>query len=274
MNETPDHHDQLGYLLDLDGSTAIVTGAANGIGRSIALFLARAGASVVVADADFDAARRTTDDFLDEFDAIGLKLLPLEADVSSEADVQHMVRETLAWGATIDILVNNAGIYPAVPMLDMTSEQFSRVIDVNLRGVYLCSKYVARQMVEQGHGGRIINVTSVDALHPSAVGLAHYDASKHGVWGLTKNLALELAPHKIWVNAIAPGAILTPGATQQALAPGVDMEEVSRRFLARIPMGRMGDADEVGAVAVFLASDMASYMTGSQIVVDGGVLLS
>jgi 2-deoxy-D-gluconate 3-dehydrogenase len=235
-----EQHEHLGYLLDLTGSTAIVTGAANGIGRSVALYLARAGASVVIADADYDAARRTTEDFHDEFGAIGLKFLPLAVDVSSEADVKRMVRETLEWGATIDILVNNAGIYPAVPMLDMTTKQFAHVIDVNLRGVFLCSRYVARQMVEQGQGGRIINLTSVDALHPSVVGLAHYDASKHGVWGLTKNLALELAPHRIWVNAVAPGAILTPGVTHQEPAPGVDKEAVTRQFLARIPMGRMG----------------------------------
>jgi len=172
--------------------------------------------------------------------------------------------------------VNNAGIFPAVPVLDMTPEAFSHVIDVNLKGVYLCSRLVAQQMVRQGHGGRIINVTSVDALHPSSVGLAHYDASKHGAWGFTKNLALELAPHHIWVNAIAPGAILTPGVEAMRKASGavVDPAEMLDSFLARIPMGRIGSPDDIGRVALFLASDMASYMTGAQVVVDGGVLLS
>jgi 2-deoxy-D-gluconate 3-dehydrogenase len=115
---------------------------------------------------------------------------------------------------------------------------------------------------------------SVDALHPSSVGLAHYDASTHGVWGLTKNLALELAPHRIWVNAIAPGGIVTPGVSHMSSAPGVDQQEILQHFLARIPMGRMGEPDEIGMVALFLASDMSSYMTGTQVVVDGGVLLA
>jgi 2-deoxy-D-gluconate 3-dehydrogenase len=126
-------------------------------------------------------------------------------------------------------------------------------------------------------GGRIINITSIDALHPSMVGLAHYDASKHGLWGFTKNSALELAQHKIWVNAIAPGGIATPGVA--AMQGGVDpnsQEQKARTvaFMAKIPMHRMGEPDEIGTVALFLASDMSNYMTGSQIVVDGGALLS
>jgi 2-deoxy-D-gluconate 3-dehydrogenase len=133
-------------------------------------------------------------------------------------------------------------------------------------------------MIKQGNGGKIINVTSIDALHPSSVGLAHYDASKHGVWGFTKNVALELAPHKIWVNAIAPGGIQTPGVQKlqkdSPVPQGVDMQKLLEAFLAKIPMKRMGDPDDIGKVALFLASDMSSYMTGSQVVVDGGVLLS
>jgi 2-deoxy-D-gluconate 3-dehydrogenase len=133
-------------------------------------------------------------------------------------------------------------------------------------------------MIAQGRGGKIINVTSIDALHPSSIGLAHYDASKHGVWGFTKNVALELAVHKIWVNAIAPGGIVTPGVQklQQAspVPQGVDMTKMMESFMAKIPMHRMGEPDEIGKVALFLASDMSSYMTGTQVVVDGGVLLS
>jgi 2-dehydro-3-deoxy-D-gluconate 5-dehydrogenase len=120
-------------------------------------------------------------------------------------------------------------------------------------------------------------VTSIDALHPSSPGLAHYDASKHGVWGFTKNVAIELAPHGIWVNAIAPGAIATPGVAAQSggqLPAGVDMSQLIEAFLARIPIKRMGEPDDIGRAALFLASDLASYLTGSQIVVDGGVLLT
>jgi 2-deoxy-D-gluconate 3-dehydrogenase len=178
----------------------------------------------------------------------------------------------------VDVLVNNAGIFPNQPITAMEPADFDRVIAVNLRGLFLCTKYAAQAMIEQGRGGRIINVTSIDALHPSMVGLAHYDASKHGAWGFTKTSALELAPHGIWVNAIAPGGVATPGvAAMQAAAPapeGVDPEAAIQAFLEAIPMGRMGDPDDIGRTALFLASDLASYFTGSQIVVDGGALLT
>lgn len=163
-------------------------------------------------------------------------------------------------------------------VMNMQEADFEKVVDVNLKGVFLCTKKVAEKMIAQGKGGKIINVTSIDALHPSSAGLAHYDASKHGVWGFTKNVALELAPHKIWVNAVAPGGISTPGTAEvqqkMEVPQGVDMQKLMEAFMAKIPMKRMGEPDEIGKVVLFLASDMASYMTGSQIVVDGGVLLS
>ena len=135
------------------------------------------------------------------------------------------------------------------------------------------AKAAAAQMIAQGKGGKIINITSIDALHPSNVGLAFYDASKHGLWGFTKNLALELAPHAITVNAIAPGGVMTPG-TGFFKGATPEADETFRKFAARIPLRRIADADEIGKVALFLASDMASYMTGSQVVVDGGTLLA
>ena len=152
----------------------------------------------------------------------------------------------------------------------MSEADFTKVIDVNLRGVFLCTKTVSERMVKQGRGGRIVNVTSIDAIHPSMVGLAHYDASKHGVWGFTKNVALELAPHGIHVNAIAPGGVLTPGV-ETAQAGSADAVDAAT---AAIPLGRLADPDEIGRVAVFLVSGLASYMTGSQVVVDGGLLLT
>jgi 2-dehydro-3-deoxy-D-gluconate 5-dehydrogenase len=259
-------------LLDLRGKTAVVTGGGAGIGRSISTHLARAGASVVIADVDAGAADLTVKElWVDDLDVLAVR-----TNVASEPDVAAMIATAVEWRGGIDILVNNAGIFPTVPVLDMTLEAFSHVIDVNLKSVFLTSRLVAAQMVRQGHGGRIINITSVDALHPSSVGLAHYDASKHGVWGFTKNLALELAPHHVWVNAIAPGAILTPGveAMQHVSGAAADPTTMLDSFLARIPMGRIGSPDDIGKVALFLASDLATYMTGSQIVVDGGVLLS
>jgi 2-deoxy-D-gluconate 3-dehydrogenase len=263
----------LNELLGLSGKTAIVTGAV-GIGYGIAYRLAEAGANVAIASLHKEEADNTAADLT----KAGLKAMAIAADVSKEEDVKRIMKDTLSAYGDVDILVNNAGIYPTIPVMQMSSSDFERVLAVNLKSVYLCSKYAVEQMIKQGRGGKIINITSIDALHPSSVGLAHYDASKHGVWGFTKNLALEVAPYKIWVNAIAPGGILTPGVKkmQQSipLAKGIDPSKILEGFLSKIPMHRLGEADEIGKVALFLASEMSSYMTGSQIVVDGGVLLS
>jgi 2-deoxy-D-gluconate 3-dehydrogenase len=260
--------DTLDELLSLDGSTAIVTGGAMGIGRGIALRLHEAGANVVVADRDDEAAKGTAAELN------GMRAdsaLAVVTDVADAASVAAMVQTAVERFGGVDILVNNAGIFPFAPLASMSEADFMRVIDVNLRGVFLCTKVVSQRMIERGRGGRIINVTSVDALHPSTVGLAHYDASKHGVWGFTKNVALELAPHRIWVNAIAPGGILTPGV-QAMQEPGAS--DAVTDVTASIPMHRLGDPDEIGRVALFLACGLSSYMTGSQIVVDGGLLLT
>ena len=263
----------LNQLLNLQGRSAIVTGGAKGIGYGIAYRLAEAGAKVLIADTDMATAEKTVQEFANK----GWTAKAAQIDVSSEADVQDMVSICHEAFGSVDILINNAGIFPSVPIAEMTEAQFERVIHVNLRSVFLTTKYASEVMKRQG-GGKIINITSIDALSPSMIGLAHYDASKHGVWGFTKNSALELAPHKIWVNAIAPGAIQTPGIeAMQADAPpsaGTDSKRMVETFLSKIPMHRMGKPDEIGLVALFLASPMASYMTGEQIVVDGGALLS
>jgi len=256
-------------LLRLDGRVAIVTGSAMGIGKAIVTRLAGAGAAVVIADTSPESAITEK-----ELLASGYDALAVPCDVSSETDVAAMVATTVEWRGGVDILVNNAGVYPFAPVLTMSADAFTRIVDINLKGVFLCSREAAARMVKQGRGGRIINITSVDAVHPSSIGLAAYDASKHGVWGFTKNLALELAPHRIWVNAIAPGAIATPGVEHANAAAGVDPQDVVKAFVSRIPMQRIGDPDDIGKVALFLASDLATYQTGSQIVVDGGVLLS
>jgi 2-dehydro-3-deoxy-D-gluconate 5-dehydrogenase len=254
----------LAELLDLTSRTAIVTGGAMGIGLGIAQRLHEAGASVVVADLDIAAA---------EVVAGTLRsgrpdsALAVQSDVSDPESVEQMVQAALGSFGSIDILVNNAGIYPMVPLSEVDVDTFRRVIEVNLVGLYLCTKAVSEHMIAEGKGGRIINITSIDALHPSMVGLAHYDASKHGAWGFTKSVSLELAPHGIWVNAIAPGGIRTPGTGEIG---GAALEG----FEAMIPMARMGDPDDIGRAALYLASDLASYMTGSQIVVDGGRLLA
>ena len=255
-------------LLNLGGKAAIVTGGAKGIGYGIALRLAEAGASVMIADIDEPATMEAADTIV----GLGYNAEAIHVDVSSEDDIKHMITSCVDTFGSVDIVVNNAGIYPPASVAEMSSAQFEKVMRVNLRSVFLATKFAAEIMKEQG-GGKIINITSIDALHPSMVGLAHYDASKHGVWGFTKNSALELAQFNIQVNAIAPGGIITPGV--EAMSQGAKTEKASvKDFTAAIPMGRMGDSDEIGTVALFLASEMASYMTGSQIVVDGGMLLT
>jgi 2-deoxy-D-gluconate 3-dehydrogenase len=177
----------------------------------------------------------------------------------------------------LDILVNNAGIYPQVPLLKMEPALFDKVYAVNLKGLAFLSKAAALQMVKQGHGGRIINIASIDSLHPSMVGLAAYDASKGGVWSFTKNFAVEAAPHGILVNAIAPGGITTEGTGQPLAGSGftpAQMKAQMDAFLARIPLKRMGVPDDIAKVVLFLASEASNYMTGSLVVVDGGMLLS
>jgi 2-deoxy-D-gluconate 3-dehydrogenase len=261
-------------LLDLSGKRAIVTGGAVGIGYGVSYRLAEAGAQVIIADInqnnlDEAKSKLTEKDWDVEY---------LLADVSKEEDVQHIVKVATETFGGIDILVNNAGIYPSKLVMNMSLEDFERVLAVNLKSVFMSTQAVANKMIDQGKGGKIINITSIDALHPSSPGLAHYDASKHGVWGFTKNVALELAPHNISVNAVAPGGITTPG-TQSAqsdvkIPEGVDMQKMMEGFLNKIPLHRMGEPDDIGKVVLFVASDMSSYMTGSQIVVDGGVLLS
>jgi 2-dehydro-3-deoxy-D-gluconate 5-dehydrogenase len=261
-------------LLDLTGKTAIVTGGALGIGLGIVKRLAEAGANVVIANRTLEEGEKVAS----ELSANGLKVKAIKTDVSIETDVVNLVKETVTAFGEIDILVNNAGIFPCIPVMKMTLDDYQKIIDINLKGVFLTTKYISEQMITQGKGGKIINVTSIDAIHPSMVGLSCYDASKHGVWGFTKNVALELAQYKIWVNAIAPGGINTPGTAkmQSGSQPqqGVDTAKSSEAFLSMIPMHKMGEPDDIGKVALFLASDMASYMTGSQIVVDGGYLLT
>lgn len=262
-------------LLNLSNKVAVVTGGAKGIGLGIVKRLHEAGATVVIVDFDDASAEN-------EAKSLNVKradsALAVKADVSKKADIEKVLAKTLDGFKKVDILVNDAGIFPNQPLAKMDDDDFMKVINVNLRSVFLTTEIIGGQMIKQGEGGKIINVTSIDALHPSMVGLAHYDASKHGVWGFTKNSALELAEHKIWVNAIAPGGIATPGvaAMQDAskMPKDIDMKKVTEAFMAKIPMHRMGEPDEIGKVALFLASELSSYMTGEQIVVDGGALLS
>jgi 2-deoxy-D-gluconate 3-dehydrogenase len=157
----------------------------------------------------------------------------------------------------------------------MTPAEFQRIVDVNVGGAFLCTRAAAARMREQGNGGAIVNITSIDAIHPSGPGLSHYGTSKHAIWGLTKTMALELGPDGIRVNAVAPGPSLTEGAVEfvQAGAPeGIDVEAQWGAYAARIPLGRLAHPDDVARATLFLASDLGSYVNGAQLVVDGGLL--
>ena len=242
-----------------------------GIGRGIADRLHEAGASIVIADLDAAIAERSAATLEQRRPD---SAFAVAADVSDAADVDAMVQATVDRFGGLDILVNNAGIYPLATLADIDAATFRRVLDVNLVGLFLCTRAGSRQMIAQGRGGNIINITSIDALHPSAIGLAHYDASKHGAWGFTKNVALELAQHGIRVNAIAPGGVATPGTGMvDGASASEELATLAQEMTTRIPMRRFGDADEIGRVALFLATDLSSYMTGAQVIVDGGVLL-
>lgn len=248
----------------LHDKNAVVTGGAMGIGLGIVKRLAEAGANVLIADLDFDCA--TTE--AEALSAGGAKVACMQLDVTAPDAGDKIVAAMVKNFGGVDILVNNAGIYPMVPVLQMDSGLFDKVIAINLKALAFISKAVGQKMADQGKGGKIVNIASIDGLHPSMVGLAAYDSSKGGVVMFTKNFALEMGPYGVSVNAIAPGGINTPGT-------GSGMtEELLKAFTARIPMGRMGEPDDIGKVAAFLASSASDYMAGEIVVVDGGMLLS
>ncbi|NUM25510.1 MAG: SDR family oxidoreductase [Candidatus Buchananbacteria bacterium] len=256
-------------MFDFKGQTVVVTGGAKGIGYGIVERFVEAGANVVISDID-DQTGET------KAKSLGKKVAYIHTDVSQESDVQNLIKTTVERFGSLDVFVNNAGIFPTMPALDMDVELWEKIQAVNLRGVFLCSKEAAKIMVAKS-GGVIVNIASIDALHPSQPGLSAYDASKHGVWGFTKNFALEVAPKNIRVNAIAPGGIVTEGVeamTQGAIKVSDAQSDTIKQFAARIPMGRMGIPDDIASVTLFLASDAARYMTGSIVVVDGGYLLT
>jgi 2-dehydro-3-deoxy-D-gluconate 5-dehydrogenase len=255
---------------DLDGRIAVVTGAAMGIGEGIARRLSAQGASVVVADVD----EKRGPAIAQELSKGGHRSLFVRTDVRDTKQIEALVSASEREFRHIDILVNNAGIFPFSPAMDVTPDLWDRVLGVNLRGAFFLTQAVARQMKAQGTGGAIVNIASIDALHPTGQ-LTAYDASKGGLRMLTRSLALELAPHGIRVNAVAPGSIATPGASAATAAPaGVDVSKVLATFLARIPMNRMGEPDDIARAVLFLVSPAASYVTGTTMVVDGGYLLT
>ncbi|GCE22845.1 SDR family NAD(P)-dependent oxidoreductase [Dictyobacter kobayashii] len=259
-------------LFDLHGKTALVTGGALGIGQAIARRLAEAGAAIMLVDINLAAAQATAQ----EIKARSGQAEAIYGNVSEIETIDGILHTTLKTFGSLDILVNNVGIYPFSSALETTEATWDQVFDINLKGTFFYAQKAARHMLQAGHGGRIINISSIDGLTPTRY-LSHYGASKSGIIALTKALALELGPHNITVNTIAPGEIVTPGTSSVSTATletaGVtDMN--SNAFLQQIPLGRLGEPDDIAKVALFLASSAADYMTGSLLLVDGGYLLT
>lgn len=251
-----------GTVIDLTGRVAIVTGSARGIGKEIANQLAAAGADVVVADIEFDLARETAENIKAEH---GTKALALRVNVTSQANVEQVVAETVGTLGGLDILVNNAGVQSYVNFIDMTLEEWLRVLDTNLNSVFLCCKAVWPIMRQQG-SGRIINLSSMSARTGGQASPPNYTTSKAGVIGLTKSLARDMGSVGVTVNALAPGIIDT-----EMIAHWTDEQREDWR--GRIPLARLGTPRDVGNAVVFLASDLASYITGVVLDINGGYVM-
>jgi 3-oxoacyl-[acyl-carrier protein] reductase len=249
-------------MYELKNRTAIVTGAASklGIGRATAIALARQGADVAVCDLD----KAGLDETIAEIRKLGRRSLGFIVDVSKPEDVQRMVDAVEKEWGRIDILVNNAGVTKPVKVADTTVEEWERIMRINLRGVFLCSKAVAPCMAKKNYG-RIINMSSVSAKRGGGVfGGAHYSASKAGVLGFSKAFAREVGPIGITVNSVAPGLVLTD------IRGGIESEEEQKRLSADIPMRRICSPEEIAATICFLASEEAGYITGEDIDINGG----
>jgi 3-oxoacyl-[acyl-carrier protein] reductase len=235
---------------------AVVTGAAHGIGKAVALRLARQGARLVVADSDQEALEQTAA----EIQQLGTQCHSYTLDVSKRDQVTALVENTVSSLGGVDVLVANAGIMDREPFLEMTDALWDRVLSVNLKGVFLCGQEVARQMVAQGTGGRIVNLASNSGIFGGR-GRAAYGASKAAIINLTQTMAIELAEHGILVNAVAPGATRTRAVSGDVPGPSV---------YNRAPLQRFADADEIAAMICFAASDECSFTTGHVLAADGG----
>jgi 3-oxoacyl-[acyl-carrier protein] reductase len=243
----------------LNGKVAIVTGAGHGIGREIALGLAGEGAEVVVTDLSEEIFKVGK-----EIEALGAKTLPVKCDVTNLQAAESIEETIVGKFERIDILVNNAGIYPQKSFLEMTEEDWTKVLGINLNGVFHCTKAVIPKMVEQRYG-KIVNIASIAGAVVGFYNLTHYSASKAAIVGFTKSLALEMAQFGINVNAIAPGPIDVGGMPTGS--------EIEKQTIKAIPIGRMGLPRDIANLAVFLASDDSSFITGQCIVCDGGYTL-
>jgi 3-oxoacyl-[acyl-carrier protein] reductase len=247
--------------MKLAGKTALVTGASRGIGREIALELARQGANVAV---NYSGSEAKALEVVAEIQAMGREAIAIQCDVSNSDSVTSMVKETIDRFDTLDILVNNAGVTKDNLLMRMKENEWDDVININLKGVFLCTKAVTRQMMKQ-RAGRIINISSIVGSSGNP-GQANYVAAKAGVIGLTKTAAQELASRGITVNAVAPGFITTDMTEKLT-------EEIKQAMLAQIPLATFGEPRDIANVVVFLASEDSKYMTGQTLHVNGGMFM-
>lgn len=245
--------------MQLQNKAAIVTGAGNGLGRAIAEKLAAEGAAVMLADLDGAAA----DTAAAAIAAVGGIAAAVRTDVSNPADVERMVAGTVTRFGRLDVMVSNAGIAGTYAFLEQPLDHWQRVLAVNLTGPLLCGQAAARQMLRQGQGGRIVNIASVSGIR-AGVGRTAYGTSKAGVIGLTAQMALELGPHRITANAVAPGPVDTD------MTRAIHTPETRQAYIDRIPAGRYGTPEEIAAAVAFLAGDGAAYINGQVLCVDGG----
>ena len=245
----------------LDGKTALVTGASRGIGRAIALCLAAEGARVAI---NYAGNVRAAEEVKTAIEAAGGTAILCQADIADSSAVEAMVANVVKEFGTVDILVNNAGITRDTLLMRMKDEDFAKVLDTNLKGVFYCTKAVSKLMMKK-RSGRIVNMASVVGLVGNA-GQTNYAAAKAGVIGFSKSAAKELASRGITVNVVAPGFI---GTDMTAGLP----ESVKEKMLTDIPLGRMGEPEDVASAVLFLASDQASYITGQVVNVDGGMVM-
>jgi 3-oxoacyl-[acyl-carrier protein] reductase len=248
--------------MTLQGKTAVVTGGSRGIGRAICVELARLGANVVV---NYSGSEDRAREVVAEIESLGVKGLAVQANVSDVEQVDLLMKQSLEAFGSIDILVNNAGITRDNLLIRMKEAEWDDVIDTNLKGVFLCTKAVSRQMMKQ-RSGRIVNISSIVGVSGNA-GQANYVAAKAGVIGLTKTVAQELASRNVLVNAIAPGFITTE--MTDALP-----EDIKAAMLKQIPLAKLGQPEDVAKTVAFFASDAANYITGQVIHVDGGLVMA
>jgi len=250
----------------LQDKVAIVTGARRGIGQAIALAFAEAGANLAIAD--WEVADGGLQDTAEQIQKMGRRALAVQTDISKKTEVDNLVRKTLDEFGTIDILVNNAAIGDGTSLLEATEEMWQQVIDINLKGAFLCCQAVAKGMIER-KSGNIISIASVEAFsrNPYPKQSNTYGIAKAGIVMLTKGLAWELGAHNVRINAIAPGGVKT-----EMTRPLWENPEFMAFLTPQLPMGRIAQPEEIASVAVFLASDASSYITGETVIADGGLL--